>query len=68
MSDTQDRRTNAYIRMLEAGIMDAAEQRKLSQLKITSQTPKMSKPKIVRIIIVPDEMDVEWPKPLEADR
>lgn len=47
---------------------DAAVERKLTQLK-TTISPNGGKAKIIRIIVIPEEMDREWPKdqPLGTD-
>jgi len=64
--DQNERRTAAFIDIFAAALEDAAKERKLSQLKTTVQPEGVAKPQVVRIIIVPDTMDVEWSQPLEA--
>lgn len=55
---------NAFLNLLTAGILDAATERKMTQL-LTQCQPDGMKMQKVRIIIVPETMDFEWPKPLK---
>lgn len=54
-----------FLDILVAGMNDAATNRKLTQLKTTITPTGRTKPEHVRIIIVPESMDMEWSKPLE---
>jgi hypothetical protein len=58
----------AFGDMLFAAMMDAATQRKLTQLQ-TTISPNGKSAKIIRIIVIPEEMDHYWPKdqPLGTD-
>jgi hypothetical protein len=58
----------AFIEILLAAMKDAAVERKLSQLQ-TSISANGGKAKIVRIIVIPEEMDHNFPKdqPLGTD-
>jgi hypothetical protein len=54
---------DAFLEMLVAALKDAAAERKLSQLQIQLDPTETGKGplKIVRVIIVPEEMDHNWP-------
>ncbi len=58
----------AFIEILLAAMMDAAVEGKLTQLQ-TTIAPDGKNVKLVRIIVVPDELDKTWPKsqPLGSD-
>ena len=60
------KQVKAFEDLLIAGMMDAAIERKMTQLKTVITPPGRTKPEQVRIIIVPESMDIEWSKPLEA--
>lgn len=53
-----------FIDVLIAAMLDAVQERKLTQLKSTITPPGRTTPQYVRIIVVPETMDVEWTKPL----
>lgn len=55
MSDA--RRAQEFIDLLAAAMADAADEGKLCQLQ-TTVTPPSGRAKLVRIIIVPEEMDL----------
>lgn len=59
------RQFNAFINLLVAAMLDASTQRKLTQLKTTIAAPGRMKPMHVRIIVVPETMDIETQKPWE---
>lgn len=63
-SDREQEQANAFIDLLIAALMDAAGARKMTQLKTTCQPPGHTRPQMVRIIIVPETMDIEWKEPL----
>lgn len=54
----------AFIDILLAAMSDAAVERKLTQLKTTITPEKTGRATLVRIIIVPESMDMEWPQGL----
>jgi hypothetical protein len=54
----------AFMDMLAAGILDAACERKMTQMKTTCLPPGRTKPELVRIVIMPETMDHEWSQPL----
>lgn len=58
----------AFLDILIAAMKDAATSGKLTQLK-TTIAPDGKKVKIVRLIIIPEEMEHNWPKtqPLGSD-
>lgn len=60
----------AFLDMLIAAMHDAAIERKLTQLQTTITPGGSGKAKIVRIIVIPEEMDWQWPKdqPLGTDQ
>lgn len=57
--------TDTFIDILIAGMQDAAVERKMTQLKTIITPEGRTKPEVVRVIIVPESMDMEWSKPLE---
>lgn len=66
--DAHDKRAWAFEDLLIAAMKDAALNRQMTQLKATI-TPTGSPKEIhVRIIVVPEQMDVEWPQGLEKTR
>lgn len=52
---------NAFMDLLIAAMMSAAVENKMTQLK-TSISPDGEKTKHVRIIVVPEDMDHNWPE------
>lgn len=60
--------TEAFLNLLFAAMTDAAIERKMTQLK-TTVAPDGKKTKFVRIIIIPEELDYNWPaaQPLGTD-
>lgn len=56
MGSAQD----AFLNMLVAAMMDAAVENKMTQLK-TTISPDGVKSKMVRLIIVPEDMENNWP-------
>lgn len=61
----QQEQAQAFETLIIAGMMDAAIERKLTQLKAVITPPNHTRPIQVRIIIVPESMDIEQPKPFE---
>jgi hypothetical protein len=59
----------AFLEMLLAAMRDAAVERKLTQLQMTITPEGQTTPRFVRIIVIPEEMDMVWPKdrPLGTD-
>ncbi len=59
----------AFGDMLLAAMKDAAIERKLTQLKASITPDGIGYPKYVRIIVIPEEMDFNFPKdqPLGTD-
>lgn len=59
----------AFGDILLAAMMDAAVEHKLTQLQTTITPRGKGHAKIIRIIVVPEEMDFSWPKdqPLGTD-
>lgn len=59
----------AFLDLLIAAMMDAALERKLTQLQTTITPEGKTKAKIIRIVVIPEEMDRTWPKdqPLGTD-
>lgn len=55
---------NAFLDMLRAAMLDAAIERKMTQLKTTITPPGRAKAELIRIIIVPETMDREFGQPL----
>ncbi len=53
--------TEAFINMVIAGMMDAAGEYKMTQLKTQLLSPDKKEMRQVRIIIVPERMEREWP-------
>lgn len=53
-----------FLDLLIASMEDAAVERKLTQLKTEITPQKTGKTQQVRIIIVPESMDMEWPQGL----
>ncbi len=60
------RKAEAFIDLLIAAMTDAAVSRNLSQLKTTITPEGTTKAHIVRIIIVPESMDYDWPQGLQS--
>jgi hypothetical protein len=52
---------NAFMDLLIAAMMDAAVEKKLTQLKTTID-PDGKGPRHVRLIVVPEEMHMNWPE------
>lgn len=50
-----------FIDLLIAAMKDAAIERKLTQLKTTITPEETGKAKHVRLIVIPEEMDYNWP-------
>lgn len=46
-----------FLDLLSAAMLDAATSSKMSQLQLTVGVPGTIKGKVVRVIIVPDDMD-----------
>jgi len=61
----REAQAGAVFDMIIAGMLDAATTRHLSQFKTIIVPPWMTRPVPVRIIIVPETMDMEYSKPLE---
>ena len=59
---------DAFLHILVAAMADAVTQGKLTQIK-TTIAPDGKKVKLVRLIIVPEDMEFNWPKdqPLGTD-
>lgn len=53
--------TEMFLEMLCAAMEDAAETGHITQLQTTITAPKVGKPKLVRIIVVPEEMEIVRP-------
>lgn len=53
---------DAFLKMLVAAMQGAASEWITDQLLTTIQTPGMTEPRSVRIVVVPDEMRVRFPK------
>ena len=51
---------DAFLNCLVAAMMDAAQEKKMTQLK-TTISPDGKVAKTVRIIVVPEDMDHNWP-------
>ena len=62
MSNEDKNKAEVFLDMLLAAMRDAACERKLTQLKTTITPSGKTKPEIIRIVIVPETMDVEVPK------
>ena len=58
----------AFLNMLIAAMQDAAIEKKCSQLQCTITPEETGKATVVRVIVVPNELDRYWPesKPLGA--
>jgi hypothetical protein len=54
---------DAFLNLLVAAMMDAAVEKKLTQLK-TTISPDGKTVKTVRLIVIPEEMDYDFPQPL----
>lgn len=52
----------AFIEILVAAMLDAVTENKLTQLKTTIQNPKTGKSELVRMVVMPEKMEHEWPK------
>lgn len=65
LHEKEARQKLAFIDFVVAAMLDAAVERKLTQLKTTIQVPGRSSPTLVRIIVVPETMDFESTQPLE---
>ncbi len=63
-SDHEKSRAEAFGDFLFAAMQDAAVERKLTQLKTEITPEKTGKRTVIRIIVVPESMDVEWPQGL----
>lgn len=63
--DTQTRRANTFLEFIIAGMADAAVERKMTQLKGLVVPPGRKTPVAVRVIIVPELMDIETAEPWE---
>lgn len=51
-----------FEQLIIAGMLDAAAERKMSQFKVTVTPEQTKRETFVRIIIVPESMDLEWPQ------
>lgn len=51
----------AFLELLVAAMKDAAIERKLTQLCTQFDPSGKGKLKRVRIVVIPDELDYEWP-------
>lgn len=52
------------LNVILAAMMDAVVERKLTQLKLQIQPEGYVRPQYVRIVIMPETMDREWPQGL----
>lgn len=59
--DDQTNKAEVFGDLLLAAMKDAAIERKLTQLKTTITPQETGRATLIRIIIVPETMDVEWP-------
>lgn len=59
---------DAFLMILIAAMQDAAGERKLTQLKAMITPPGFTKPQPLRIVVMPETMDMEWTKPVEMKR
>lgn len=68
MSDNERaaRQMDAFLSILFAAISDCATNRELTQIKCEAVSKSTNKTQVVRIILVPETMDMEWSKPLES--
>lgn len=57
-----------FINMLLAGMEDAAVNMKLTQLKTTITPEGKTKPETIRIIIIPEKMEWEFPQGLDLEK
>lgn len=57
MTKPTDDATSNFLNLLLAAMTDAALERKLTQLQTSLVPPGTTKEKVVRIIIIPEEMD-----------
>lgn len=62
------KQAEVFIDLILAAMTDAAVERKLCQLKTSIQPKGHARPSLVRIIIVPENMDMEWPQGLGASK
>lgn len=63
---TEDQKKEMFLNFIVAAMLDAAVEMKLTQLKSTIIPPGATKEKLVRIIIVPEMMEHEFPQGLGA--
>lgn len=66
MSSDHKKEADIFGDMLIAAMYDAALELKLTQLKTTITPPGRTKPEIIRIIIIPEKMEYEFPQGLGA--
>lgn len=56
---------NAFYELFEAAILDAAANRKMTQLKLQIHL-EGRRPQMVRLVVVPETMDQEFGQPLQS--
>lgn len=61
MTSSDQKRSQVFQDLLIAAMKDAATERKMTQLKATITPEGRTIPQVVRIIVVPESMDMEWP-------
>lgn len=52
---------DAFLQLLLAAMDDAVNERKLTQLQMQFVPAGQKKLKVVRIVVIPEEMDQKWP-------
>lgn len=62
------KRAQAFEDLIIAGMLSAAIERKMTQFKTTITPPGRTTPQLVRIIIVPETMDIEVPERFESQK
>lgn len=60
----QTKRAEIFGDLLYAAMLSAAVERKLTQLKTELTPPETGRRTVIRIIIVPETMDYDWPQGL----
>ncbi len=61
---SQQGQLDAFLDMLCAAMLSAAEERQMTQLLSVITPPGKTRPVKVRVIVVPENMDHEWSEPL----
>lgn len=51
----------AFLDLLIAAMKDAAGEQKMTQIKATIESPKSGILKFVRIVVMPEELEYNWP-------